>query len=290
MRPPLSQILQAPAIADLLPLVVAALREDHADADATTQATVDVNQRLRARIVARQRGIVCGTTVLECVFRQLDAAIGVRGCHDGAAVDRDTLVWEVAGRAGAIHAAERVALNFVQQLSGLATLPAHYDEALAGTDVAITDTRKTTPLLRQLEKYAVVCGGGVNHRMHLADMLLIKENHIAAAGSVTSALRRAQQAAAGRPIEIEVRTLAEYRQALACRPQRVLLDHWSVPDIATAIDERQGDALPQIEVSGNLELNSIRRYALPGVSFLAVGRLTHSAPVLDLSLLAETLS
>lgn len=283
-------MVEALNLEDIGSLVLAALREDHAQEDATTLATVPAGQRMRARIVTRQPGIVCGFGVVECVFRELDPQVSVRGRNDGEAVEEGDVVWEVEGDAGAILAAERVALNFVQHLCGIATITAQYVAAVAGTGVAITDTRKTTPLLRRLEKYAVLCGGGVNHRMHLADMLLIKENHIAAAGSVSEALRRAQAAAAGRPLEIEVRSLAEYREALRCHPQRVLLDHWSVEDIATAVQERAADEAPQIEVSGNLHLQSIRRYALPGVSFLSVGRLTHSAPVLDLSLLAETIS
>ena len=276
--------------AEIRPLVVAALQEDHAHEDATTMATVPAAQPMRARIVARQPGILCGVGVLECVFGELDSSMTFRGRRDGEAVVADEVAWEVAGSAAAILAAERVALNFVQHLCGIATLTSHYVKAVDGTGVAITDTRKTTPLLRRLEKYAVVCGGGVNHRMHLADMLLIKENHIAAAGSVTAALQRAQKVAAGRPVEIELRSLSEYREATRCQPQRVLLDHWSVQDIETAVRERGTDPMPEIEVSGNLDLQSIRRFALPGVSFLSVGRLTHSAPVLDLSLLAETVS
>lgn len=286
----MTRVLETPRLQDIHPLVVAALREDHAEEDATTLATVGEAQRMRARILARDSGIVCGGSVVECVFRELDADISVSGRNDAEAVAVGDVVWEVEGSARAILAAERVALNFVQHLCGIATVTAQYVEAVAGTGVAITDTRKTTPLLRSLEKYAVVCGGGVNHRMHLADMLLIKENHIAAAGSVTEALRRSQEVAAGRPLEIEVRSLAEYREALSCQPHRVLLDHWGTEDIATAVHERQGQALPEIEVSGNLHLQSIRQYALPGVSFLSVGRLTHSSPVLDLSLLAETVS
>jgi len=276
--------------ADIRPLVLAALREDHAEEDATTRATVPAGQQMRTRIVARQAGIACGSDVLACAFQELDAGVVVVGRADGEAVQASDVVWEVSGSARAILAAERVALNFVQRLCGIASLTAQFVAAVAGTGVAITDTRKTTPLLRLLEKYAVVCGGGVNHRMHLADMLLIKENHIAAAGSVTAALQRSQQEAAGRAVEIELRSLAEYREALELRPQRVLLDHWSEPDIETAVRERGSQQTPEIEVSGNLNLETIRRFALPGVAFLSVGRLTHSAPALDLSLLAESLS
>ena len=276
-----------PSGAELHQRIVAALAEDHAEEDATTQSTVPAGQSMRGRIVARGDGVVCGRDVLAAVFHVLDAEVSVEGLRDGAKAHSGQVVWEVHGSARAILAGERVALNFVQHLCGVATMTAQFVAAVSGTNVSITDTRKTTPLWRDLEKYAVRCGGGVNHRMHLADMLLIKENHIAAAGSVSEALRRARQVAQGRPVEIEVRDLREFCEALPGNAQRVMLDHWSVADIAAAIQLRGAAALPEIEVSGNLDLQTIRQYALPGVSYLSVGRLTHSAPVLDLSLLAE---
>jgi nicotinate-nucleotide pyrophosphorylase (carboxylating) len=274
----------------LVTIVRAALREDHAWEDATTLATVASTQRMRARVVARGAGVLCGQPLATAVFRQLDPDVVLRGKQDGARVTDGEVVWEIDGRAHAILSGERVALNLVQHLSGVATLTGRFVEALTGTGVAVSDTRKTTPLLRVLEKYAVRCGGGVNHRMHLADMLLIKENHIAAAGGIDAALRQAMQAAAGRGVEIEVRSLDELREALPWQPQRVLLDHWSVGDIRTAVALRGDAARPEIEVSGDLDLSSVRRVALPGVAVVSVGRLTHSAPVLDLSLLAENVA
>lgn len=275
---------------EILAVVRGALREDRAAEDATTQATVPADQRMRARVVCRDPGVLCGRPVATRVFRQLDPDIVVSGRDDAERVEAGDVVWEIEGRARAILSGERVALNLAQHLSGIATLTARYVAAVAGTGVAVSDTRKTTPLLRVLEKYAVRCGGGVNHRMSLADMLLIKENHIAAAGSVEAALRQALQEADGRPVEIEVRSLAELRQALPWKPHRVLLDHWSLDDIRTAVTLRGDASRPEIEVSGNLDLHSIRRHALPGVDLLSVGRLTHSAPVLDLSLLAENVT
>jgi nicotinate-nucleotide pyrophosphorylase (carboxylating) len=274
----------------LVTIAQAALREDHAWEDATTLATVASTQRMRARVVARGAGVLCGRPLAAAVFEQLDPDVVLRGKQDGEPVTYGEVVWEIDGRARAILSGERVALNLVQQLSGVATLTGRFVEALAGTGVAVSDTRKTTPLLRALEKYAVRCGGGVNHRMHLADMLLIKENHIAAAGGIAAALRQATQAAAGRAVEIEVRSLDELREALPWQPQRVLLDHWSVEDIRTAVALRGDAAKPEIEVSGDLDLSSVRRFALPGVAVVSVGRLTHSAPVLDLSLLAENVA
>jgi nicotinate-nucleotide pyrophosphorylase (carboxylating) len=279
-----------PGAEELAAIVHAALREDHAWEDATTRATVPSEQRMRARIVARDAGILCGLPVATNVFRQLDPAVSLHGKQDGERFTADEVVWEIEGRAHAILSGERVALNLVQHLSGIATLTGRFVEAVSGTGVAVSDTRKTTPLLRCLEKYAVRCGGGVNHRMHLADMLLIKENHIAAAGGVDIALRQALHAAAGRPVEIEVRSLDELRQALPWKPHRVLLDHWSAEAIRTAVAWRGDDPLPEIEVSGALDLDSIRSHALPGVAILSVGRLTHSAPAIDLSLLAENLT
>ena len=156
-----------------------------------------------------------------------------------------------------------------------------------GTGVVVTDTRKTTPGLRLLEKYAVRCGGGQNHRSSLDAMLLVKENHIAAAGSLAEAVRLALHAAGGRAVEVEVRRLDEFRLVMSLGVERVLLDHWTPDDVRQAVAWRGGAALPEIEVSGNLTLETIRDFALPGVQYLSVGALTHSAPALDLSLLFE---
>jgi nicotinate-nucleotide pyrophosphorylase (carboxylating) len=196
-------------------------------------------------------------------------------------------VWEISGPARALLTGERVALNFAQHLSGIATLTSRFVQAVAGRDVAITDTRKTTPGLRALEKYAVRCGGGANHRESLDAMLLVKENHIAAAGSLERAVENALAAAAGRAVEVEVRNLDELRRVLALPVDRVLLDHWDPAGVREAVELRGRAPRPQIEISGNLSLESIGEFALPGVQFLSVGALTHSAPALDLSMLFE---
>jgi len=266
-------------------LVREALAEDVGASDATTVATVPASAKVTARAIAKSGGVLAGRAVFEAVFRSLDANCRVEGKADGSTVAPGDVAWHVEGLARALLTGERVALNFVQHLSGIATLTSRFVAAVAGTGVTITDTRKTTPGLRALEKYAVRCGGGTNHRSRLDAMLLVKENHIAAVGGIAPAVRLALQAAAGRPVEVEVRSLDEYRVVLGFGVERVLLDHWTPAEVREAVRLRGAAALPAIEVSGNLDLHNIRDFALPGVQFLSVGALTHSAPALDLSLL-----
>ena len=268
-------------------LVRSALEEDVGRGDATTLATVPATARAQARVVAKESGILAGRAVFAAVFESLAAACILQGKEDGSAVAAGDLVWELEGPARALLTGERVALNFVQRLSGIATLTARFVHAVAGTGVAVTDTRKTTPGLRALEKYAVRCGGGVNHRSRLDAMLLVKENHIAAAGSLRQAVRQALLAAAGRAVEVEVRQMDEFRACMELGVERVLLDHWTPAQVLEAVRARGGPPPPEIEVSGNLGLDNIRDYALAGVQYLSVGALTHSAPALDLSLLVE---
>jgi nicotinate-nucleotide pyrophosphorylase (carboxylating) len=278
--------LSPPRRADLERWVRAALQEDAAFDDATTLATVPAAQVVGARLLARADGVLAGRDLAEVALNLLGGGCVVTGVADGAHVSIDQTVLELRGPARAILAAERVALNYLQHLSGIASLTARFVLAVDGSGARITDTRKTTPGLRSLEKYAVRCGGGWNHRSSLAEMLLVKENHIAAAGSLEAALQAAQRAAAGRVVEIEVRTLDEYARALRLQPDRVLLDHWSPDGVRAAVQLRgPAAARPEIEVSGNLSLETIRAYAIPGVQYLSVGALTHSAPALDLSLL-----
>ena len=268
-------------------VVAAALAEDLGAGDATTVATVAEDRQATARVQARGQGVVAGRPVFEAVFHALAPDCRVAGAEDGSSVRAGDVVWRVDGPARALLAGERVALNFAQRLSGIATLTARFVAAVAGTGVAITDTRKTTPGLRFLEKYAVACGGGVNHRSSLDAMLLVKENHIALAGSLERAVRAAQAAAAGRAVEVEVRGLDEFLEALRLGVPRLLLDHWTPEDVRRAVELRGGEPLPELEVSGNLSLANVRDYAIPGVRYLSVGELTHSAPAFDLSLLVE---
>ena len=268
-------------------VVDAALAEDVGAGDATTLATVPQDATATARILARAAGVLAGREVVACVFRTLDARCRIEGVADGASVEADAVAWQVRGPARALLSGERVALNFAQRLSGIATLTARFVRAVEGTGAAITDTRKTTPGLRFLEKYAVVCGGGVNHRAALDDMLLVKENHIALAGSLERAVRAAMAAAKGRPLEVEVRNVDELDAALRLGVPRILLDHWTPDGVREAVRRRGPGRQPELEVSGNLSLDNVRRFAVPGVQYLSVGALTHSAPAFDLSLLVE---
>jgi len=270
-------------------LVEAALAEDRGAGDWTTECTVPPERRARARIVAKETGVVAGVALARHAFLCLDSDARVECRDDGARVGAGDLVVDIQARARAILTAERVALNFLQHLSGIATLTARYVSAVAGTAAVISDTRKTTPMLRRWEKYAVRCGGGTNHRGRLDEMLLVKENHIAAAGGVVAALQCALTAGRARRlgVEIEVRSRPEFDAALALAPDRILLDHWTPDDVAAAVRARGDRKTPRLEVSGNLSLDTIAAYARAGADILSVGAITHSAPALDLSLLVD---
>ena len=270
-------------------LVAAALAEDVGRGDWTTEAIVPADDRATARVVAKSGGVLAGGPVAARVFTQCSEECRVWGAADGDTLAPGQTALEVSGPARAVLVGERVALNFLQRLSGIATLTRRYVDAVAGTGAVISDTRKTTPTLRALEKYAVRCGGGTNHRARLDAMLLVKENHIAAAGSIEAALQRALEVAAARglEVEIEVRSDDEFEAALRLEPHRVLLDHWRPAEVRRAVERRGTLRRPLIEVSGNLSLENVREYALQGADILSVGALTHSAPALDLSLLFE---
>ncbi len=271
--------------------VRAALEEDIGAGDLTTRATVPASARARARLVARQELILAGLPLFERVFRQLDPRIV---CADrfaeGAPIPAGAIVAQLDGSARAILTGERTALNFLAHLSGVATLTARYAAALAGARSALRDTRKTTPLFRRLEKYAVRAGGGTNHRFGLSDAVLIKENHIAAAGGVAEAIARARDAAREPrlAVEVEVRSEAELRQALAAGPDEVLLDNLSPAEAARLVEiarrERPGCL---VELSGGVTLANLAAYAAAGADFISVGALTHSAPAADFSLLVD---
>lgn len=274
---------------ELETLVGAALAEDLGAGDWTTACTVPPEARATARIVAKSSGVLAGVAVATAVFRRLDPTCAVDGAADGTHLATGDVALRVAGSARAILSGERVALNFLQRLSGIATRTAAFVEAVAGTGVAISDTRKTTPLLRRLEKEAVRCGGGRNHRAALDAMLLVKENHITAAGGLEPALVAAMRDGAARrlEVEVEVRNLDEYRVALALAPDWILLDHWTPAAVRQAVQLRGAAARPRLEASGNLTLGRVREFALAGPDVLSIGELTHSAPVLDLSLLVD---
>ncbi len=272
-------------------LVAAALVEDLGAGDVTTDATVPAGARARARIVQKEPGVLFGLDVAAAAFRQTGAGeldeLVVEGAWSEAAPRQVALI---AGPARALLAAERVALNFLGHLSGVATLTARYVEAARATGgwAVILDTRKTTPLLRALEKDAVRAGGGRNHRMGLDDAILIKENHIALAGGVAAAVARAREAHPDLPVEVECRDAAEVEAALGSGAARLLLDNMDPDGLRDAVAARDAVA-PDValEASGGVNLDTVGAIAATGVDFISVGALTHSAPALDLSMLLE---
>jgi nicotinate-nucleotide pyrophosphorylase (carboxylating) len=262
-----------------------ALKEDVGDGDITTTATVPAEARARALITQKAPGVIFGLEVAEETFRALDPAVDLeRRCAEREWRE-DGPVLSIEGSARAILTAERTALNFLQRLSGVATLTARCVRAVDGTRARILDTRKTTPGLRTLEKAAVAAGGGTNHRAGLYDAILIKENHAALAGGVGNAVRKALAHAPGVPLEVECQTLEEVDEALAARAPRILLDNMTVEELRTAVERVAGRA--ELEASGGVTLETLREIAGTGVDFISVGALTHSAPALDLSLNLE---
>jgi nicotinate-nucleotide pyrophosphorylase (carboxylating) len=271
---------------ELEQLVARALAEDAGSGDVTTSSTVPVGSHAHARITQKQEGVLAGLATLREVLRQ--AAPSVRltlHASDGDHNPAGTLVAELDGDAAEILLAERTALNFLQHLSGIATLTAHYVAAVSGTQARILDTRKTTPTLRFLEKAAVAAGGGINHRFGLYDMVLIKENHIAAAGGVAAAVKAAREKHPSLPMDVECRTRAEVDEALSAGAPRLLLDNMSTDEMRSIVDDVRGRA--ELEASGGVTLETVRAIAETGVDYISVGALTHSAPALDLSLLLE---
>jgi nicotinate-nucleotide pyrophosphorylase (carboxylating) len=266
-------------------IVSRALAEDVGDGDVTTAATVPEGARARALITQKAPGVVFGFTPAEETFRSLDPGIELERLVDEGRWRESGPVLRIEGSARAILTAERTALNFLQRLSGIATLTARCVQAVESTGTQILDTRKTTPGLRALEKAAVAAGGGTIYRAGLYDAILIKENHAELAGGVGPAVRRALEAAPGLPLEVECRTLAEVDEALAAGAPRILLDNMSVEQLRAAAAHVAGRA--ELEASGGVTLETLREIASTGVQFVSVGALTHSPPALDLSLLLE---
>ena len=268
-------------------VVRAALAEDRAHEDVTTQAVVAPELVASARVVARDEGVVCGLAAAARAFATLDERVTFQAhASEGAHVTAGAVVATVAGPAQAILSGERTALNLVQRLSGIATLTARYVEAAAGTGCVILDTRKTTPGLRDLEKYAVRCGGGTNHRRDLATMAMIKDNHREALarqdGTLTDAVMAIRRHSPGTPVEIEVDTLDELEAALAASPEWVLVDNMSTAHMREAVAIVGGRA--RLEASGGVVLERVAEIAATGVDAMSVGALTHSAPALDVAL------
>ncbi len=262
-----------------------ALAEDLGRAgDITTQATIPDSATATATLVARAAGVICGLDIARAAFRQIDPTIGFESWEtDGARVEKGAALARIDGSARAILIAERVALNYLGRLSGVASLTAQYVERIAHTKARICDTRKTTPLLRAFEKYAVRCGGGANHRFGLDDAVLIKDNHIAVAGGVVPALRAAKRYAGHLvKIEIEVDTLDQLRDVLAEGADVVLLDNMPPLTLREAVTLVKGAMI--CEASGGVSLETVGAIAETGVDLISVGALTHSAPVLDVAL------
>ena len=260
-----------------------ALSEDSVTDDLTSQATIIQSQVSEARFVTRKSGVIAGCLVAAAVLEQCGIKEYELLVKDGQEVSANTELIRLKAETRAILKAERTALNFLSHLSGIATITNLWVKEVSSSKTAIRDTRKTTPGLRELEKYAVRMGGGLNHRMNLSDQALIKDNHIAAAGSVSEAINRVKKAAPGALIEVEVDTLEQLKEALQCSVEIVLLDNMSIEQTKAAVEIARGSNT-KLESSGGLKLENAAAYAATGVDYLAVGALTHSAPVLDIGL------
>ncbi|MDR0786752.1 MAG: carboxylating nicotinate-nucleotide diphosphorylase [Gemmatimonadota bacterium] len=274
----------------LLRLIEISLAEDVGPGDRTTEWTVPADRPASARIIAKAPGVISGLEPARLTFSRVDPALHFRALvSDGAAVEPGMEILRLDGLARSILTGERLALNFLQQLSGVATLTRKYVDAVAGTGARILDTRKTTPGMRALEKQAVADGGGANHRFGLHDMVLIKENHIRAAGGITAAVESVRlHNREGLKVEVETTCLAEVAEVLAVGADRVLLDNMSVEMLAEAVSLVRASGLEiETEASGGVSLSTIREIAATGVNWISVGALTHSAPALDLSLLID---
>jgi nicotinate-nucleotide pyrophosphorylase (carboxylating) len=262
-------------------LVRRALAEDIGDGDITTRATIDAAQRARAIILAKSRCVIAGIDVACEAFRQLDPGVCMSvACGDGTSCEPGVEVAEITGHAAALLTAERTALNFLQRLTAIATLTRQFVDAAAGR-ITVLDTRKTTPLLRDLEKYAVRVGGGTNHRYGLHDGILIKDNHVRLAGGVRSAVARMRDAGNELAIEVEAQSLTQVDEALEAGAGIILLDNLSTAEIFDAVNRCRGHA--KTEISGGVTLARMSDLAATGADYVSIGALTHSAPAADLS-------
>lgn len=280
--------------AEVREIVAGALREDGAAKDVTTSYLEIGHREVSAAVIARTRGVIAGIDVARLVFEAVDPKVRFEArVEDGARVRSEEVIVELRGRAAGILAAERTALNFTGRLSGIATVTASFVERVAGTGIKILDTRKTTPLLRGMEKYAVRVGGGENHRFNLGDMVLVKENHLRTVGGVGALKNLLERKTPPADVEIEVDSLEFLRELLGVRVSRVMLDNFSPADVVDAVRiiaayrrENPGYSIA-VEVSGGVNLENVRSYAVPGVDYISIGALTHSAHALDLSLEVE---
>ena len=268
---------------DITETVRRALAEDVGAGDLTA-ALIPAHARAQAQVITREDAVLCGTAWFDEVFRQVDKRIRVVWLiKDGAAMHAGQTLCNASGPAQGLLTGERTALNFLQLLSGTATRTRQYVDAVRGTKTIVVDTRKTVPGLRRAQKYAVACGGAQNHRLGLYDAILIKENHVAAAGSITATLEAARHSAPkGISVEIEVENIGQLREALAAGADRLLLDNFSVEELKAAVAETRGRA--KLEASGGIDLSNIRAFAETGVDFISIGDITKNVRALDLSM------
>ncbi len=275
-------VFPSPLPSEIQSIIERALAEDIGSGDVTTSSLVPEKAAMRGQIIAKQGGIVAGLDVAGAVYHTVDPGVEFDALADeGARVEDRQILARLAGPARSLLTAERTALNFLERMSGIATLTRSFVDAVAGTKAVILDTRKTAPGLRQVDKLAVKRGGGQNHRIGLYDMILIKDNHIDFAGSLSEAVKRARQAGTGLEIEVEARTLADVRSALELGVRRILLDNMSPESMAEAVKIAAGRS--KLEASGNVSLETVRRIAETGVDFISIGALTHSAKTFDAS-------
>jgi len=274
--------------ADLPAQVDAALREDIGSGDVTA-ALVPLAQQVRGALITRESAVLCGAPWADETFRRLDERVRLKWhAHDGDRLTAGQAVFDIEGPARAVLTGERTAINFLQLLSATATAARAFADAVAGTGTRVIDTRKTLPGLRTAQKYAVRCGGGDNHRLGLYDRVLIKENHIAAAGSITRAIEAARRTAPGITVEVEVESLAEFEEALGAKPDIVMLDEFSQADMKAAVARNQALGRPvKLEASGSVSLQGVRAVAETGVDYVSVGSLTKHVRAVDLSMRLE---
>ncbi len=267
---------------DITETVAFALKEDIGSGDITAQL-IPVTQTAKARIITRENAVICGTEWVNEVFRQIDSSVTIHWhVADGDAVKPDQLLFELAGSARSLLTGERTALNFLQLLSGTATICKSYADIVAHTQVRLLDTRKTIPGLRTAQKYAVTCGSCHNHRIGLYDAFLIKENHIAACGGIPAAISAAKEIAPGKPVEVEVESIAELEIALAGNADIIMLDNFSLADMKTGVALTAGRA--KLEASGNVDTSTLAGIAETGVDYISIGALTKHAQAVDLSM------
>ncbi len=264
-----------------------ALKEDIGDGDVTTHCIVPPDRRGYGRFIAKEQGVIAGLQVAETAFLALDDKAQFETMvNDGERVEAGKMIARIEGNGRALLSAERVALNFLQRISGVASLTRQFVDAVKGTAAVILDTRKTAPGLRAFDKWAVLLGGGQNHRFGLFDMVLIKDNHIRIAGSITKAVSYVRTDAGGNfEIEVEVKNMEELREALELKVDRILLDNMTTEELAQAVKIANGRV--PLEASGNVDLGNVAAIAATGVNFISIGRLTHSTQALDITFLME---